>query len=169
MKYEYEKCFFSIVLLILYYHKMHVQNKREAAFQFMKLLLQYEKCVFKTSGRLLFSLFSYFCNMKKRGLLFSLFSLFSNTKNIRSKQMEAAFQFIKLLLQYEKCAFKKVEATFQFIKLSLLSKFCNTETVLFKLSERLLFSLFSYFCNSEICMFILRGRLLFSLFSFFCQ
>ena len=49
-----------------------------------------------------FSLLSYFCNKKKRGLHFSLFSNFSNTKSMCSKQAGAGFYFIKLLLRYEK-------------------------------------------------------------------
>ena len=41
MKYEYKKCAFSIVLLILYC----------------------KKCVFEVSGKLPLSLLNYFCNM----------------------------------------------------------------------------------------------------------
>ena len=80
MKYQYEKYLFSILLLMLYY----------------------KKCVFKASEKLFFSLFSYFCNMKKtegyflvyastflirktcfqnkRGLFFSSLSYSYNTK-----------------------------------------------------------------------------------------
>ena len=54
---------------------MCVQNKQKAAFWFIKLLLKYKKCVFKTSG----------------GLLFSLLSYFFNTKNMCSKQAENCF------------------------------------------------------------------------------
>ena len=48
--------FFSL-LSYFWNTKKCVQNKREAAFWFIKLVVQYEKYVLKTSGGLLFSLF----------------------------------------------------------------------------------------------------------------
>ena len=70
---------------------MCVQNKREGAF----------------------SLFSYFCNMKKTGGYVLVYSAtFLIQKICVQKEGGAAFWFIKLLLQYKKCVFKNAGAAF---------------------------------------------------------
>ena len=67
IKYEYGKCVFSIVLL----------------------MLCYKKCVFKANEKLLFSLLSYFYNIKyvcsKQMGAFSLFSYFCNMEKTRGE------------------------------------------------------------------------------------
>ena len=81
-----------------------------------------QKCVFKTSGRLLFNLFGYFSNMEKcvfktsGRLLFNLFGYFSNTKNVCSKQVRGCFFiYLATFLIQKMCAQNKREAAFQFI------------------------------------------------------
>ena len=79
-------------------------NRKKCVFSIVLLMLYYKKCVFEASGKLLFNLLRYFCNMKirgailqkicvqnKRGLLFSLLSYFYNTENVCLKKSGAAF------------------------------------------------------------------------------
>ena len=101
MKYEYEKCFFSIVLLILYYHK----------------------CTFKTNGKLLFSLWNFFCNMK----------------NVCSKQAGGCFLvYSATFVIWKKGGYFLVYSAYFLIrKIFVQNKW------------RLLFSLLSYFYNMK--------------------
>ena len=63
---------------------MYVQSKWEAAFQFIKLLFYYRKCVFSIVCLILYCKKCVFKASRK--LLFSLLSYFYNTKNVCSKQ-----------------------------------------------------------------------------------
>ena len=71
-----------------------------------------QKCVFKTSRRLLFNLFGYFSNTEKRvfktsvRLLFNLFGCFSNTKTCVQNKREAAFNLFGYFSNTRKCVFK---------------------------------------------------------------
>ena len=58
MKYKYEKCVFSMVLLMLYYKKMCVQNNRETAFSLFSYFYNTKNECLKSGGGLLFSLLS---------------------------------------------------------------------------------------------------------------
>ena len=136
--------FINIVELMLYYKKFvlkAIRKQMKWVFSIVLLMLHYKKGVFKANRNLLFILLSYFCNIKnvcskQAGSCFQFMQLllqyekngggyFFNPKNRRSKQGGVGFQFIKLLLQYEKCMFKKVGAASQFIKLRLFKYFCN--------------------------------------------
>ena len=82
------------------------------------LMFFYEKCVFRASRRLLFSLFIYWlfyfkkCEFKASGgLLFSLLIHSSTSKNVYSMQAGVSFLFNSSLIKrfmfyYEKCMFK---------------------------------------------------------------
>ena len=65
-----------------------VCSKQVDRLLFCKLILKYKTCVFKSSRELLFSLFTYFCNMKH---VKHLFSHYCNTKHECSKQAGAYF------------------------------------------------------------------------------
>ena len=82
---------FLVYWAIFLMRNMCFQSKRRAAFQFIKLssvsyFCNSETCVFKSSRRMHFSLFSNFCNTKTclfktiDRLLFSLFSSFCNSE-----------------------------------------------------------------------------------------
>ena len=100
---------FLVYWAIFLMRNMCFQSKRRAAFQFIKLssvsyFCNSETCVFKSSRRMHFSLFSNFCNTKTclfktiNRLLFSLFSSFCNSEACVSiyagASVEAPFWFM---------------------------------------------------------------------------
>ena len=99
--------------------KMCVQSKREAAFQAIKLPLYYEKCVFKTTERLLLVYSATFVIRKKRRATFQFIQLlFYHEKSSRGCLLVYQGKLIKLLLHLgNMCVQIKLEAAFQFIQL----------------------------------------------------
>ena len=78
---------------------MCVQSKWDGAFYFMKLHFYYEKYVF--------NIVHLMCVQNKGEAVFSLLSYFCNMKNVSSKQAGSCFlvysvKFIWLLLQFRK-------------------------------------------------------------------
>ena len=87
-------------------------KQAKACFLIYLVTFLIQKCVFKTSRRLLFNLFGYFSNTKKcvfetsGRLLFNLFDYFSNTKTCVQKKREAAFNLFGYFSNTKKCVFK---------------------------------------------------------------
>ena len=117
--------FINIVELMLYYKKFVLKaigKQMKWVFSIVLLMLHYKKGVFKANRNLLFILLSYFCNIK----------------NVCSKQAGSCFQFMQLLLQYEK---NGGGATFLIQKIGVQNK------------GGLVFSLSSYFYNMKnVCL-----------------
>ena len=111
------------------------------AIYFIKLLLKYEKYVFKTSGRLLFSL-----------IKLSSLSYLCNTKNMCSKQEGNCFLVHSVTFVNKTCVFKSSGR----LLFSLFGYFCNTKHVCSKQEGGCFFSLLMINKYYTTKMFLLR-------------